>query len=246
MCMRPVFAFLVLSISATNAAESTYTRLDDGACRSIEASAASGDREEQALEKLCFGLMGLPVHVHKAGDRVDVDFAAPNGAWESFDAPAKLNDVLEWRIENEATRATILRWFVEVPRDGGRSRAEQPPSPNGRKPGEAGDTSSATAEPAAKAEAQILVVSKVGTEEAPGCVVGYVDALANDDANVLARSIADDIVPGFRCGEDDPEYVGKTGEHAPEPVITRATIPDPHAFLPVMIEPDVPPSEPGD
>lgn len=48
---------------------------------------------------------------------------------------------------------------------------------------------------------QILVVTKLG---GPGqvCHVGYVDALVNRDANVIARQVADNLSPGFVCGRD--------------------------------------------
>lgn len=57
------------------------------------------------------------------------------------------------------------------------------------------------------AEGQVLVVTKV----APGatCHVAYIDALANPDANELARKTADEQAPGFDCAKDDPQFIGK-------------------------------------
>ena len=54
-------------------------------------------------------------------------------------------------------------------------------------------------------ENQILVVTRV--EEGATCHVAYVDALANPDANELARRAADEKAPDFDCA-DEPEFVG--------------------------------------
>lgn len=54
-------------------------------------------------------------------------------------------------------------------------------------------------------DGQILVVTRL--EPGATCHVAYVDALANADANVLARAAADDLAPDFDCA-DDPEIVG--------------------------------------
>ena len=55
-------------------------------------------------------------------------------------------------------------------------------------------------------EGQVLVVTRV----APGatCHVAYIDALANPNANELARQVADDKAMDFDC-ESEPEFVGK-------------------------------------
>lgn len=60
----------------------------------------------------------------------------------------------------------------------------------------------------AGAEGQVLVVTKLGDRS---CHVAYVDALANEDANTLARSAADLIAPNFRCDVDLPLWVNWTG-----------------------------------
>lgn len=55
-------------------------------------------------------------------------------------------------------------------------------------------------------EGQILVVTRI--EEGATCHVAYIDALANPDANALARAAADELAPGFDC-RSEPEPVGK-------------------------------------
>ena len=43
------------------------------------------------------------------------------------------------------------------------------------------------------------------------CRVGYVDARANPDANVLAQKIADEHARSFKCGSDKPVMPGQRG-----------------------------------
>lgn len=56
-------------------------------------------------------------------------------------------------------------------------------------------------------EGQVLVVTKVK----PGatCQIAYVDALANPNANELARKVADEKARDFDCEANEPEFVGK-------------------------------------
>jgi hypothetical protein len=56
---------------------------------------------------------------------------------------------------------------------------------------------------------QVLVVTKVSDEGV--CHVAYVDALANKDANELARQAADTLTDGFDCETGSPVTVGKPG-----------------------------------
>lgn len=72
----------------------------------------------------------------------------------------------------------------------------------------------------AESQGQVLAVSRVeqpGDEE--GCPVGYVDALANTEPNVLARKIADTIAMAFQCGKDSPAYHGTRGSKSGDPMI---------------------------
>jgi hypothetical protein len=60
-----------------------------------------------------------------------------------------------------------------------------------------------------------LVVTKLGP---PGqvCQVGTVNAVANPDANQIARDIADNTAPGFVCGKDTVMEFGLSGDEVPE------------------------------
>lgn len=56
---------------------------------------------------------------------------------------------------------------------------------------------------------QVLVVTKVG--DAGACHVAYVDALANRNANELARQAADTLSAGFDCETQEPVVFGTPG-----------------------------------
>lgn len=72
----------------------------------------------------------------------------------------------------------------------------------------------------AESQGQALAVSRVGQPgDEEGCPVGYVDALANTEPNVLAREIADTIAVSFRCGKDSPAYHGTRGPKSGDPMI---------------------------
>jgi hypothetical protein len=69
-------------------------------------------------------------------------------------------------------------------------------------------------------QGQMLVISRVGQKgEEEGCPVGYVDALANPDANALAREVADTLAASFQCGKATPKYHGIKGDKAADPMI---------------------------
>ncbi len=55
-------------------------------------------------------------------------------------------------------------------------------------------------------ESQILVVTKL--QPGATCHVAYIDALANENANELARDAADDLTADFDCA-NEPEIVGE-------------------------------------
>lgn len=170
--------------------ESVYTDLaaDGTGCVTIGSDMIS-------IEQSCQGHAGYGLLVSDVDLRVSVFFGYvgawyAEGAYESFSSFNSVGDTVEWRLVDRVPRAAILRWLVDF--DG------------------SGDP---------ETRGQVLVVSKVaqpGVGE--GCVVGYVDARANDDANELARMIADDMAEAFTCRVDEPEFHGKTGLATPTPV----------------------------
>ena len=72
----------------------------------------------------------------------------------------------------------------------------------------------------AESRGQVLAISRVGQPgDEEGCPVGYVDALANENPNALARQVADTVAAAFRCGNDTPDYHGTRGPKAGHPMI---------------------------
>lgn len=167
---------------------STYTKLEIGDdCIRISSGTMGG-------EFSCPGLGGYGVTFAEGDLRTSIFYGHlgdwyADGAWESFGAFNSVGDTLEWRLNDDVPFATILRWFIED--------------------GMTGDEDK---------RSEVLVVSKIGQPGAgEACVVGYVDAKLNSDANVIARQVADEIAPDFTCRTDEPEFHGQQSESTPWP-----------------------------
>jgi hypothetical protein len=166
---------------------SSYTEIAfQKTCKMLEEIEEGG-----SVTMLCSGHVGYPVHFAEGDLRHSLRFGyvTEEGGikWQSFEQWNRIGTTVEWRIAQGRPFATILRWFIENTDNGGSAD-----------PGRVG---------------QVLVVSRVGQpEDRQACVVGYVDALANADANVIARSIADTLTKDFRCGTDAPAFHGKRGK----------------------------------
>lgn len=61
-----------------------------------------------------------------------------------------------------------------------------------------------------EARGEVLVVTRIAGGQA--CHVAYIDALANEDAIVLARKIADERARTFKCGEQAANVEGARGK----------------------------------
>ena len=92
---------------------------------------------------------------------------------------------IEWRLDADGRPiAAILRYFISDPEG-------------------------------VAADGQVLVVSRVAqADDGLSCVVGYVDARLNKNANELARKIADDDAADFACGYNEAMWYGKRGASA--------------------------------
>jgi hypothetical protein len=90
---------------------------------------------------------------------------------------------IEWRAAGAKPFAIIQRWHIVDNSD---------PDKQGR--------------PNTKA---MLVVTRL--PPGPVCHVAYVDAIANPNANELARKAADDLARGFACGKDEVKIIGTPG-----------------------------------
>lgn len=182
------FGALALGLSSglalsQSAIESVYTKFDTKRCKKAKGVWT------------CPGHAGQPIRVAVGDERMLISYGPPgkddrareqslpgfNNAYEG---------TVEWRMEKPAKGkprpfATILRWNALSEKDA--ENATGPITATGR----------------------ILVVTRLG----PGgvCHVGYVDAVANPDANDLARKLADKHARNFRCGVDKRVVVGRKG-----------------------------------
>lgn len=184
-----VTLFLCGFAGSVLAAQSVYSKIDFDAC-------IPQSTDPQGGQLQCAGHGGYAV-VFKEGDlRQAVQFGhvAQGDVFESFGAFNRINDTIEWRLDaNGVPVAAILRWFLENP------------DPK-------------TGSPSPQSTGQVLVISRVGQPgDAHSCVVGYVDALANSNANVIARTVADTVAEHFVCGGGTPVFHGNRGPLATDP-----------------------------
>jgi hypothetical protein len=178
----------IVSIKA-NAQTSVYTTLD------FEKGCTILSEHEIGLTALCQGYTGYPVIFAEGDLRHMVRFghvAEIQSLWQSFGEFNHVNNTIEWRLRDKKPVAAILRWFIENSSHDGQYKQE--------------------------IKGQVLVVSTVGTHERPtSCVVGYVDARANEAANKMAQEIADTRASTFECGKDKPEFYGSRGKYSGTP-----------------------------
>lgn len=174
--------FLVAPAIAQSVA-SAVTKLDLDKCRHT-----AGKAEEDYGEWRCQGYGGIPVYIAAGDQRSYVSFGrnakkelAARQTLTSFNGEG---ETIEWRGERGA--GGKLKPFATI----------MPWS-----------TTVSSGDEAVRG--RMLVVTRLG----PGgvCHVGYVDAKANDDADVLARRIADETARSFKCGSDKPQILGKRG-----------------------------------
>ena len=185
-----VFPLLVLAIADRAAAnESHYTDLDLNRCATLS-------EDDLGASFQCAGYLDYPVYVSEGDLRQTVFFGHVKDdyqkkGFESFSQFNYVGSKIEWRVDPAGKPvAAILRWMIENPE------------------GES--------EPAALG--QVLVISRVAQKkDGISCVAGYVDALANKDANVIARQVADETAPDFACGAADPAWHGERGTSSGEP-----------------------------
>lgn len=171
---------------------SNYTELD------LDNECVAYDTDEMGGSFSCPGYAGYSVLFSEGDLRQSVFYGYvgewfAEGAFESFSGFNNVSGKIEWRLKAGLPFATIHRWFIE-PEDGSTDADDK---------------------------GEVLVVSKVAQPGVgDGCVAGYVDARENDDANELARQVADELAPGFMCRIDEPVFHGKEGLAAGFPVRT--------------------------
>jgi hypothetical protein len=168
--------------------DSAYTEYDSERCPH-----RAGRDVEDYGEWRCKGLNGITLLISAGDQRTTMSFG-PRARSEPAAAQTLrgFNSIergrIEWRVARESGRrnhpfAAIVRWTTFVADERGS--------------GEEG------------IKGKVLVVTRLGPRGV--CHIGYVDALANANANELARKIADERAASFRCNADKPVIVGATG-----------------------------------
>lgn len=193
MFFRIIILCLIAAPATAQVIESVYTNLDT----ETDCTWTVSEFAEEAAQggaAVCDGLDGYPVYLGADDARMSIQFGQLSDSaidWDGFANFNYVNDVVEWRLHDGKPVAAIIRWFVTPWQSEG---TFTPP----------GDT-------------QILVVMSVADPDLPedkrsSCHVAYIDALANENANVLARQMAFLAASNFQCGVDEAIYVGKVGE----------------------------------
>jgi hypothetical protein len=193
MACAPLAFYLAAAASA--AAETIDSAITDYAAKSCRHKA--GRDAEDYGEWRCKGFGGMAMLIAAGDQRMTMSFGPrANAEPAAAETLQGFNDVykarIEWRFVRQADGskpfAAIVRWSTSLP-------DESPEALNSPRP--------------KTINGKVLVVTRLGTGGV--CHVGYVDALANRDAAMLARKIADERARTFRCGIDKPVILGATG-----------------------------------
>ena len=183
---------LAAVITPAGAAEivNAYTEVDTEKCRHIR-----GTEVEDYGSWRCKGYDRIAVRLSAGDQRMYVSVgpkaAGEPAAGQTFPAFNNMyKGTIEWRLERSASGT--LRPFATIVR--WNVKIDEGRVSHGR----------------------VLVVTRLGADGV--CHVGYVDALANSDANVLARRIADEKARTFRCDKDKRVVLGKVSPNFSMPV----------------------------
>ncbi|MBR0718229.1 hypothetical protein [Bradyrhizobium liaoningense] len=165
---------------------SSYTSTAPKDCRVKSA----GNGVDDSTIRVCPGKAGLIVLISEDDLREVVSVgknrtaAAKEPAAEVWFGPFNSSEhTVEWRALDGKPFAIIQRWHIADGND-----LDKQGRPNTK---------------------ALLVVTRLP----PGavCHVAYVDAIANPNANELARKAADEVARGFKCGKDEVKIMGASG-----------------------------------
>lgn len=186
-------ATMAVFAGPTFANQSAYSDRDLDRCTILKQSG-----EGPSVSMKCTGYKDIPVYFREDDLRQSQTYG-PVGqtyldeVYETFGPFNHTGAGIEWRLDAGGRPfATIVRWFVADPQSAAEEKLRY---------------------------GEVLVVSTVATDDHPAsCVAGYVDALANRDANKLARTVADEEAHDFACGLDEPQWHGVRSTLAGEPM----------------------------
>lgn len=182
LAMAASILVAVPAVAATHPQRSTFTTLDRKECKSFKAG-----RDGMAWR--CSGLSGVPVYIIESDRRTYVSLGADG---EKRRAATQSLEAANTIFVGKSLRATI-EWRI-VYRDG-------KPVPYA--------SIMRFFTTSGEMRGEVLVVSRVGVTDA--CHIAYVDALANPDAILLARDIADRRARTFDCSKE-PVVEGNSGK----------------------------------
>lgn len=181
-CALAIVALLAPGPAAANRVKSLYTTIELKSCKHIS-------RHQDGGAWRCDGLAGYPVYIAEGDLR---QFVSVGENAEKRRAATQTLGPFNTIFERGKRRATIEWRFVR------RGERQIPYATIVRF-----HTS------AAGRKGNVLVVSKVSLSDT--CHMAYIDALANSDAIMLARQIADDKARSFDCS-NEPSPAGATGK----------------------------------
>jgi hypothetical protein len=185
VCMVVASALMLASVATAaegQSISSVTTKFDSKRCRHTPGR----DAEDYGSWR-CTGHDGIAVRLSAGDQRMQVSFGQEGGrevaARQTFPAFNSVYEgTIEWRLERRPNSRP--RPFATILRW------------NVRREDDGRDSTG-----------RVLVVTRLN----PGgvCHVGYVDTRANQNANELARQIADELARTFQCGKDKPVVRGQ-------------------------------------
>jgi hypothetical protein len=184
---------------SVQAASSIYTDASIDKCENLISKPDQVDIDMGTISVKCPGYKGYPFYFSEYDVRQSTYFGhlsqeILDGAGETFEVFNHIGDKIEWRLDDKGVPRATIRYTME-------------------------NMNPETSEPDKAFYGQVLVVSRVGkADDKTGCVTAYIDALANKDANEMARKLADEQAPGFACGKEKPVFHGRKGDRISEPV----------------------------
>ena len=137
------------------------------------------DADDFGASWACPGYKGYPLMVSEGDLRFSLAYGFnPSDNWQSLPPFNRLGEKLEWRLSNDLGRWMPIATIVRYH----------------------------TADPeTGEDKGQVLVVTQL--VEGNVCHIAYIDALANKNANELAREAAD-ASGDFDCAKDEVEVIG--------------------------------------
>jgi hypothetical protein len=185
-CLTMLLTCALLDAAEAQTVGSTYTSTAPKHCRQV----GKPSELDGSTTRICPGKAGLMVLIDEDDLRETVSVgrnrkaAAEEPAASTWFEPFNSSETtIEWRVAGAKPFAMIQRWHIADNSD-----LDKQGRPNTK---------------------AMLVVTRL--PPGPVCHVTYVDAIANPNANELARKAADDFARGFACGKDEVKIIGARG-----------------------------------